>query len=871
MNRSLFAWGSLAAAVLIIVIFCYSLIGGHLTRNDLVRTDLTAFPAYVKNGFEPAYASLKDPGLIDWDMELPAHHGRILMSQLPAEEYSSGGSAFLTPNARKIEECTILIPFTMSRDKILSLYGDNPVPPGIYLAGIGENWEIYINGSVIARRQNVNSKGEITLFQSWRGVGIPFDKRFLNEGENLLVFHIIGVRNSAHAGLFYSSPYYIADYTKIVSAGRELLTAALCTVYIFLGFYHILLYFLRQTESDNLLFGLFSNLAAIFFFTHSPIVSHILEDSSIAHRIEYASLYLLLFFLAVFSENFTFGKIKPVTILYGAFCVVLIGMQCTYPIWFATDLLAVWIPCGILFTLYIIGYDAIYAFVWHHGKQKKNRELSAVAEDQIRAQSASGVKKARRLLSQALQSKDFAYLLLVVFVASGAAIYDMLDVAIWHNGVLFTLYSTPMLMLYLTFMLARRYTRRFESTTQMKDILEETVKQRTRQLEEQVMISEAASRAKSEFLANMSHEIRTPMNAVLGMAAIGAKARDIAGKNQAFTKIEGASHHLLGVINDILDMSKIEAGKFELSNIIFRVREVIARVENIMRFKANEKKLEFAVTVADAVPDSLYGDDIRLAQVITNLVSNAIKFTPETGHVLLAVSLDGEAQGRCTVRFVVQDTGIGITEEQKAKLFTSFQQAESSTTRKYGGTGLGLALSKQIVTLMGGEIRADSEPGYGSVFMFTITAPRADSQTEEEIPETVPLEMQEGEFAGKAILLVDDVEINREIVLSLLEETGVVIDIAENGKKAVELFEQAPGRYRLILMDLQMPIMDGYEASRRIRAFNAPNAAAVPIIAMTANVFKEDIEHCLACGMNAHLGKPIELDKLIALLRRHLN
>jgi CheY-like chemotaxis protein len=358
---------------------------------------------------------------------------------------------------------------------------------------------------------------------------------------------------------------------------------------------------------------------------------------------------------------------------------------------------------------------------------------------------------------------------------------------------------------------------------------------------------------------------------VLGMAAIGAKAQDMAGKNQSFTKIESASKHLLGIIDDILDMSKIEAGKFELSSVTFRLREVIARVENIMRFKANEKKLEFAVSVADRVPDTLYGDDIRLAQVITNLVSNAIKFTPEMGRVSLAVSLDSEMEGRCILRFLVRDTGIGMTGEQQAKIFSSFQQAESSTTRKYGGTGLGLALSKRIVELMGGAIRVDSEPGSGAAFSFTITAPRGEMTPEDGVLGNVPYETRTGEFAGSVILLVDDVEINREIVISLLEDTGVVIDAAENGVKAVELFERDPERYRLILMDLQMPVMDGYTASRRIRAGVSPNAAAVPIVAMTANVSREDIENCLASGMNAHLGKPIDLDKLLALLRKYLN
>jgi CheY-like chemotaxis protein/two-component sensor histidine kinase len=369
----------------------------------------------------------------------------------------------------------------------------------------------------------------------------------------------------------------------------------------------------------------------------------------------------------------------------------------------------------------------------------------------------------------------------------------------------------------------------------------------------------------------MSHEIRTPLNAVLGMTTIGGQARDVASKNRAFAKIEDASTHLLGVINDILDMSKIEAGKLELSNINFRVREVITRVENIMRFKSNEKKQDFVVIVAAGVPDALHGDDIRLAQIMTNLIGNAIKFTPEKGRISLEVFFEGETDGLCTLRFCVRDSGIGISEEQVAKLFTSFQQAESSTTRKYGGTGLGLVLSKRIAEMMGGDIEVDSEPGCGTTFSFTIMAARVDMAPADETSSNAPEEMRENEFVGNVILLVDDVGFNREIIILLLKMTGVTIDVAENGQQAVDLFARAPERYRLILMDLQMPVMDGYEATRRIRSGAYQKGASVPIIAMTANVFREDIDQSLSSGMNGHLGKPLELDKLLPLLRKYLS
>jgi len=838
MTKDLFAWLSLAAALLVVAFFGYSLIGGSLMQKSPLRTDLTVFPVYVKNGFEPAYASVKHPDQIIWELELPPNSFPILMSALPPDEYSdghpSGGSVFLSPGARRVEEFTILIPFAMSKEQINSLYGDNPLSPGIHLAGIGENWAIYLNGSVIARQQHLNAEGRITVYQTRRSASIPFDKRFLHEGENFLVIHILGAISSPHVGLFHSSTYYIGDYTKLTAIGGEFLTVALCTVYVLLGLYHILLYFLRRTDSDNLIFGIFCNLTAVFFFAYSPVVYRVFANSAIVLRIEYAAQYLLLFVLAVFLESLIFGRVKPITRLYGALCFVVIALQNVFTIWFAIDLHTLWMPCTIAFLLYIFCYNIFYGVAWR-------------------------------------SKKDYACLMYVMVVVAAVSIYDMLDFMFWHSGVLLTRYSTLLFILYTTFLLASRYTKRFESTAQMKDLLENTVKQRTAQLEDQVMLAEAASRAKGDFLANMSHEIRTPLNAVLGMVAIGAKAQDISSKNRAFVKIGEASKHLLGVINDILDMSKIEAGKLELSPIDFRVREVLEHVEDILRFKTDEKNQKFTVSVADSVPDSLCGDDTRLAQIITNLIGNAIKFTPEQGTVSLEAWLEDETDGICTVRFCVRDTGIGITEEQKAKLFTAFQQAECQTTRNYGGTGLGLALSKRIVELMGGDIRVDSQPGHGSAFSFTIKAPRADMASQEELSESAPQEMQKGEFAGKVILLADDVEINREIVIALLEVTGVAIDTAENGEKAVELFEQAPERYHLILMDLQMPVMDGYKAAQNIRAGTSSQAASVPIIAMTANVFKEDIEHSLASGMNGHLSKPIELEKLLSLLRKYLS
>jgi signal transduction histidine kinase/CheY-like chemotaxis protein len=389
--------------------------------------------------------------------------------------------------------------------------------------------------------------------------------------------------------------------------------------------------------------------------------------------------------------------------------------------------------------------------------------------------------------------------------------------------------------------------------------------------------AEAASRAKSEFLSNMSHEMRTPMNAIIGMTSIGLTAPDIGKKDYAFEKIEDASTHLLGVINDILDMSKIEANKLELSSEGFSFGGMLRKAISVNNFLIEAKHQDFTLDVDRNIPYGLVGDEQRLMQVVTNLLTNAIKFTPEGGAIRLDARLEDERDGDCIIRVSVTDTGIGISAEQQARLFTSFQQAESSTSREFGGTGLGLAISKRLVELMDGRIWVESEPGAGSTFAFTVRLRRADEGLRDagagspgRTRDGGPVEQKVDDLSGYHVLLVEDIEINREIVLSFLEPTGVQVDCAENGEKAVEMIREHPGRYDLIFMDLQMPKMDGYEATRRIRAMDAAREKEIPIIAMTANVFREDVEKCLACGMNDHVGKPLDRERVLDKLREYL-
>jgi PAS domain S-box-containing protein len=396
-----------------------------------------------------------------------------------------------------------------------------------------------------------------------------------------------------------------------------------------------------------------------------------------------------------------------------------------------------------------------------------------------------------------------------------------------------------------------------------------------RELQKSSKAAEAASQAKGMFLSRMSHEIRTPMNTIIGMINIGLGSNDIDKKNHTLKVAKDAAKHLLSIINDVLDLSKIEANKLELSYEPFDLKHMITRTKNIIEYSINKKNLMFTVNYSKDVPTYIYCDEMRLSQVLINLLTNAIKFTPEKGKVTLNINKTGGFGGDADITFEVIDNGIGISEEQQERLFESFTQADASISQRYGGTGLGLALSRRIVEIMGGDIGVESRVGEGAKFYFTIITKIikegsriGKKMTADEINTSMP--GRHYDFKDNTILIAEDIEINKEIISAILDETGISIDYAANGAMAVSLFRASPSKYDLILMGVNMPVMDGYEATQVIRAIDSDKARNIPIIAMTANVFKEDIEKCLEVGMNDHTGKPFEPDKLIEVINKHL-
>ena len=385
-------------------------------------------------------------------------------------------------------------------------------------------------------------------------------------------------------------------------------------------------------------------------------------------------------------------------------------------------------------------------------------------------------------------------------------------------------------------------------------------------LEAELLAAEESNQAKSRFMATMSHEMRTPLNAVIGLNELALKDDSLTPQTRdRLEKVEISAHHLLDMINDVLDMNHIESGELVLKAETFSPKDLLNLVNVLARMMCEEKGLVYRHEVVGELENACVGDSLRLRQVLLSILSNAAKYTPEGGSVRFVAEQLPREGDRCVLRFTVSDTGVGIDEAFMPKLFDSFAQEDANAINRSTGSGIGLAITRRLVDMMSGDIDVTSRKGEGSTFKVTVRLGAVDVAGEAEgAGEAV----EEGSLAGKHMLIVEDVDLNADLLADLLELEDVTSERAENGRVAVDTFSQAPpGHFDAILMDLRMPVMDGLEATRAIRALPREDAKAVPIVALTANAFEEDVRQSLDAGMNAHLAKPVDTDQLYDTLR----
>ncbi len=378
-----------------------------------------------------------------------------------------------------------------------------------------------------------------------------------------------------------------------------------------------------------------------------------------------------------------------------------------------------------------------------------------------------------------------------------------------------------------------------------------------------------ANMAKSRFLSQMSHEIRTPMNAIIGLNSIVLRDESISAHTRLeLEKSSASARHLLALINDILDMSRIESGRTVLKAETFAFRELLEQISVIVGGQCEDKGLQFVFKRNGPLDEYYVGDALKLKQIIINILGNSVKFTDAPGVITFAVEQTSCTQEKAVLRFIMEDTGIGMDKEFIPKLFDAFSQEDSGNTSKYGGSGLGMAITKSFVDMMDGEIRVESEKGLGTTFTVTVTLGRVhESERQEASDDAADVSAPEVSLEGRRVLIAEDQEMNAEILMDLLEMEGIGSEWAENGKLAVERFAQSEaGHFDAILMDVRMPVMDGLTAAREIRKLDRPDAGTIPIVALTANAFEEDVQQCLQAGMNAHLAKPVEMERLYQVL-----
>jgi signal transduction histidine kinase/ActR/RegA family two-component response regulator len=852
-------WGPIL--LLVIPVFCSCRIpetGGN--RDPLI--DLRHYPIYLKSGFEKSLAG--EPADESWKRIDPAPGNPAALKIKYSGLEGLLKRRFLSPRRQRDEEFTLKIPFTTDETFMELLQDEKPFMPGIFLAGIGDNWEVFLNGTLVKSELHLDGDGQIQSHRSYHHVRFAVRRSLFVPGTNILTIRIVGDPSYENTGLFVASPYYIGNAETMEIRHNETLTLLLCGVYIFLGIYHLILFLIHRGARYNLYYCLFSTSLGIYFLVRSAAVFSFVQDTNILLRFDMGILFMVIPLLAAFAEELNFKKITPQTKCCFAVFIFLALLQALFPLQFGEDILKIWQVLAIIAALYITGYDFIYVFCTNLRKKRREEDGG---------------------LGQMLSTTTLGNLIIGLLILFVTSLFDIFDAMILHFNLFSSRYGFFVFTIGAAFVLAREFGSLYKALNRANMALEKSnanlenmVQDRTRKLEIQTTIAERASQAKTEFLAKMSHEIRTPLNVIIGLADVELRNNTEGESGGNLKEIRNSGAVLLAIINDLLDISKIESGRLELFPVEYQLLNLLRDSIRMNLFRIASKPVRFEANIDPALPERLYGDEIRMRQILNNLLSNAGKYT-DSGTIILRAW--GKAEGPdITLCFSVEDTGRGIKENNLKQIFSEYRRFDEEMDRAIEGTGLGLSITKKLAELMGGSITAQSVYHKGSTFTVTVRQKIVDSTPIGRVDlldssgygnNGEPPRIAYFQRPDVRVLVVDDMVTNLKVAQALLKPYGLVVSCITSGRQVVDVFREGRIKFGLVFMDHMMPGMDGIETVRIIRnEIRTEYARKVPIIALTANAIVGNEKMFLENGFQDFLSKPIDLVRLDKVLRTWL-